>query len=53
MKMLIQFIAVVISLRFIFAVIGCFKSPSIGMIAATALTGVVAFGLYRVAANWK
>jgi hypothetical protein len=53
MKGLILYVAVGISLGFIFAVIGCFKSPSLGMIMMTTLVGVVAFGLWKVAANWK
>jgi len=53
MKGLIQFVAVGISLGFIFSVIGCFKTPSVGMIVMTILVGVVAFGLWKVATNWK
>jgi xanthosine utilization system XapX-like protein len=53
MKGLIQYVAVGISLGFIFAVIGCFRSPSAGMVVMTILVGVVAFGLWEVAANWK
>jgi hypothetical protein len=51
MKMLIKFIAIGTSIGFIFAVIGCFKSPSAGMIVATVAVGIVAIGLFKVAAN--